>query len=33
MTYNPKTISFVLDLVGAIALAASGAVFKHYIKG
>ena len=28
---NSKTIVFVLDLIGAIALAASGVVLKHYI--
>lgn len=27
---NSKTIAFVLDLIGAIALAASGVVVKYY---
>lgn len=27
---NSKTIVFVLDLIGAIAIAASGVVAKHY---
>ncbi len=31
MTVNPKTIVFVLDLVGALALAASGIIVKHYL--
>ena len=31
MKVNSKTIVFVLDLVGALALAASSVVAKHYI--
>lgn len=28
---NPKTIVFALELFGALALAASGVIAKHYI--
>ena len=31
MQVNSNTIVFVLDLVGALAIAASGVVAKHYI--
>ena len=30
MKVNSNTIIFVLDLIGALALAASGVVAKHY---
>ncbi len=32
MKVNSATIVFVLDLIGALALAASGVVAKHYIS-
>ena len=32
MKVNSTTIVFVLDLIGALALAASGVVAKHYIS-
>lgn len=32
MKANSKTIVFVLDLIGALALAASGVVVKYYIN-
>ena len=32
MKVNSTTIVFVLDLIGALALAASGVVDKHYIS-
>ena len=31
MKVKPETIVFVLDLVGALALAASGVIVKHYL--
>ena len=31
MKVNPKTIVFALELLGALALAASGVIAKHYI--
>ncbi len=31
MKANSKTIVFVLELIGALALAASGVIAKHYI--
>lgn len=32
MKVNSTTIVFVLDLIGSLALAASGVVAKHYIS-
>ena len=32
MKVNSTTILFMLDLIGALALAASGVVAKHYIS-
>ena len=32
MKVNSETVVFVLDLVGALALAASGVIAKHFIS-
>lgn len=33
MKVNPKTVVFVLELFGTLALAAGGVVVKHFIGG
>lgn len=32
MKVNPKTVKFVLDLIAALAVAASGVVTKYYLE-
>ena len=32
MKVNPKTVIFILDLIVAVATAATGVVVKHYIN-
>ena len=32
MKVNPKTVKFVLDLIAALAVAASGVVAKYYTR-